>query len=128
MKTRHDTASSSPPSGGALGDFAEELGAFLGNTERKASEWLNQRKMVADQLTAIRDKASTLLSQMGHAVSDRLPAKRRPGRPAGSKNQAAKAAPQGGRLKGSTISEETRRKMVEAARRRWARKGNRQSP
>jgi hypothetical protein len=54
--------------GGALGDLAEELGAFLGRTEKSAAEWLQQRSKVTKQLAAIRDRASSLLSQIGGIV------------------------------------------------------------
>jgi hypothetical protein len=48
----------------ALGDFAEDLGRLLGTTERKASEWLNQRTIVARKLAAVRDRAQALLSKL----------------------------------------------------------------
>lgn len=116
MKSRPGGATA-PGAGSALGDFAEELGALLGNTERKASEWLSQRTKVTEQLTAIRDKATSLLAQMGHAVADT----RLPGRAsaAGRGNGTSPRARKSGRRKGG-ISEETRMKMAEAARRRWA--------
>jgi len=34
-----------------LGDFAEDVGRLLGTTERKASEWLSQRTVVATKTT-----------------------------------------------------------------------------
>ena len=48
----------------ALGDFAEDVGRLLGTTERKASEWLNQRTVVARKLAAVRDQAQALLSKL----------------------------------------------------------------
>jgi hypothetical protein len=48
-----------------LGDLAEELGTFLGSSERKASEWLARQQELRTQLSAIRDKATALLSQLG---------------------------------------------------------------
>ncbi len=48
-----------------LGDLAEELGTFLGSSERKASEWLARQQELRQQLSAIRDKATALLSQLG---------------------------------------------------------------
>jgi hypothetical protein len=48
-----------------LGDLAEELGTFLGSSERKASEWLARQQELRNQLSAIRDKATALLSQLG---------------------------------------------------------------
>ena len=47
-----------------LGDFAEDVGRLLGTTERKASEWLSQRTVVATKLAAIRDQAQALLSKL----------------------------------------------------------------
>ena len=51
----------------ALGDFAEDVGRLLGTTERKASEWLSQRAVVATKLAAIRDQAQALLSKLLNA-------------------------------------------------------------
>ena len=48
----------------ALGDFAEDVGRLRGTTERKASEWLSQRAVVATKLAAIRDQAQALLSKL----------------------------------------------------------------
>ena len=48
----------------ALGDFAEDVGRLLGTTERKASEWLRQRTVVASKLAAVRDQAQALLSKL----------------------------------------------------------------
>ena len=50
--------------GGKLGDFAEELGTFLGTTQRKATALLGQREQVAARLSAIRDKADQLLRDL----------------------------------------------------------------
>ena len=48
-----------------LGDLAEELGTFLGSSERKATEWIARQQELRTQLSAIRDKATALLSQLG---------------------------------------------------------------
>lgn len=48
-----------------VGDLAEDLGRLLGSAERRAASWLDRRQTVATQLTAIRDKASALLTQLG---------------------------------------------------------------
>jgi hypothetical protein len=48
-----------------LGDLAEDLGTFLGSSERKAGEWLARQQELRTQLSAIRDKATALLSQLG---------------------------------------------------------------
>ena len=41
-----------------LGDFAEDLGRFLGSTQAKASAWLDQRKKLLDNLMKVRDTAA----------------------------------------------------------------------
>lgn len=116
-----------PENGGALGDFAEELGTFLGNTERKASEWLAQRKKVTDQLTAIRDKATILLQQMGAVVAERPLARRRGPKPRSPQAEGSVRAPAGGRRPGrpkktrrKPMSDEARARIAEAQRKRWA--------
>jgi hypothetical protein len=48
----------------ALGDFAEDVGRLLGTTQRKTSEWLSQRAIVARKLAAVRDQAQALLSKL----------------------------------------------------------------
>ena len=117
--------------GGKLADFAEDLGKLLGTTERKATEWLSQRENVAKQLSAIRDKASSLLQQLGSFSGEnpfpgRKPSAtgRRRGRPRGSKNKrpktaqtATKAAPRRTR---KPMSAESRAKIAAAQRARWA--------
>src|SRR5262245_7855799 len=45
--------------------LAEDLGTFLGTSERKANEWLAGQQQLRKQLAAIRDKATALLSQLG---------------------------------------------------------------
>ena len=117
MKSRHDTlvaakgGSRSATSESALADFAEDLGRLLGSAERKAATWLDQRKAVGDELAAIRDKASALLSQLGLGESPRAPrqGRRRAARPA-----------TGGARKRRPMSAEARAKIAEAQRRRWA--------
>jgi hypothetical protein len=48
-----------------LTTLAEDLGTFLGTSERKANEWLSRQQDLRKQLAAIRDKATALLSQLG---------------------------------------------------------------
>lgn len=45
-------------------DFAEDLGRLLGTAQAKASNWLNQRKNVIDELTQLRDTANQLLRDL----------------------------------------------------------------
>jgi hypothetical protein len=58
-----------------LEGFAENFGKLLGQAQGKAEGWLGQRKVIAAQLTNLRDAANGLLSQLGVGVG------RRPGRP-----------------------------------------------
>ncbi|MCA1606009.1 MAG: hypothetical protein LC775_11180 [Acidobacteria bacterium] len=107
----------------AAGEFASDLGKFLGDTERKASEWLGQRKAMSDRLTAIRDKAASLLHQIGSMAPPMpsLPGRRRRGRPPGSKNQPAQrnsGTPR--KAKRRTMSAEARERIAAAQRKRWA--------
>jgi hypothetical protein len=115
VKSRHDTPMGAlRAQGGSLADFAEDLGRLLGQTERKASEWLGQRQAVATQLAAIRDKASELLGQLGLEG-----ARNRQGRSA-RQAAGARTTKTGARKRKRKLSKETRLKMAEAARRRWA--------
>lgn len=87
----------------ALGDFAEDVGRLLGTTERKASEWLSQRTIVARKLAAVRDRAQALLSKLnaGDVPSRKSPrpgaAKKRTkgkGRTSSAAQRNEKAAPE----------------------------------
>jgi hypothetical protein len=111
-----------------LGDFAADLGRFLGGVQTRATSWLQQRKDIADQLTQIRDTANQYLQQLGtegsHLVErfekarrGRPPGSRaRPAAPAGSAEAPAPAAATGKR----TMSPEARERIAEAQRKRWA--------
>ena len=100
-----------------IGDFAEDLGRLLGTAERRATEWLDQRQTVAVQLTAIRDKATALLSQLGRGSSDAPKRRKRAG-------GSAKRTP--GRKK-RIVSAESRARMAAAQRKRWAAKRSKSS-
>ena len=128
---RTDGGGTAQDPGGKLADFAEDLGKLLGSTERKATQWLSQRENVAKQLSAIRDKASSLLQQLGSAAGDsglswrgRKATGRRRGRPPGSKNKPSvapvKATKAGPRRKRKPMSAEARAKIAAAQRARWA--------
>jgi hypothetical protein len=99
----------------ALGDFAADLGHFLGTVQNRAAGWLEQRKKIADQLTQIRDTANDYLRQLTGAESGRTAVRR--GRPAAA--QSAPASAGRGRKK-RTMSAEARERIAEAQRRRWA--------
>ena len=44
--------------------IAEELGTWLGKTERKTNEFLAEQKSMTDHLVKIRDTAARLLAQV----------------------------------------------------------------
>ena len=46
--------------------FAEDLGRLLGTAQTKANHWLGQRQAIVKHLTAVRDTASKLLTDLGH--------------------------------------------------------------
>ena len=88
-----------------LGDLAEDLGTFLGSSERKASDWLARQQELRKQLSAIRDKATALLSQLGpgpkageQGKKGKKAAAKKPGkkaaRPAAKKPAPVAAAPE----------------------------------
>jgi hypothetical protein len=98
----------------AITGFAEELGRLLGAAQAKAAMWLEQRKLIADQLRGVRDTATRLMRQLG--VEAEVPALRRRKRVVAT---ASDAAPRRRRRR-RRLSAETRRKMSEAAKARWA--------
>jgi hypothetical protein len=104
-----------------LGDFAEDLGRFLGSTQAKASAWLDQRQKLLDSLMKVRDTAAHYIEQLGGSAAaprrgrrpkaaaptaPAAPSSRRPGRPRKQKR---------------TLSPEARAKISAAQRARWAR-------
>ncbi|MCC7125251.1 MAG: hypothetical protein IT178_10415 [Acidobacteria bacterium] len=107
-----------------LGDLAEELGTFLGRTERRAAEWLDERKQVADQLTAIRDRAQHLLEQLGSmapALRRRKKAKARKPTPGAAIPPEVKQTSKKTRTTGRPAKSSAGTvKQTEAQRRRWA--------
>jgi hypothetical protein len=89
-------------------DFAEDLGRLLGTAQAKASNWLNQRKNVIDELTQLRDTANHLLSELtGESVSAAVRGVRR----------GRRSALANGGATGATKSTGGRRPMSAAARR-----------
>lgn len=97
-------------------EFAEDLGKMLGSAEAKAKGWLGQRSQIAKTLNGIRDTATKLLTELGEET--RLVIGRR-GRPAGSKNKAAKASSKPARRK---MSAKARKAISRAQKARWAAK------
>ena len=101
-----------------LGDFAEDLGRFLGSTQAKASAWLDQRKKLLDNLVKVRDTAAHYIEQLGGSATQP-----RRGRGPGSSQPAAPVGRPKGRTarKKRTMSPEARAKISAAQRARWAR-------
>jgi len=102
----------------ALG-FAEDLGRLLGTTQKKAEEWLGQRKTLAQRLTQIRDAANTYLQQLTGRGDEgaAAPVRARRGRPAGARKAARSAT---GKRKRAPLSAEARERIAAAQRARWA--------
>jgi hypothetical protein len=107
----------------AIADFAEDIGRLLGSAKAKASTWLYQRENIAKQLVGMRDSIGELLSRMGHEAAMAVPGR---GRSKGSGKAAQRAgrdqaSPSGRRpRKRRKMSAEARKRMSEAAKRRWA--------
>jgi hypothetical protein len=93
-----------------MNSLAEDLGTFLGTSERKASEWLARQQQLRAQLSAIRDKATALLSQLGPG-SDVESGGGKKGK-AGKKSKAAKDAKgsKGGKKATATAAKRSARK------------------
>ena len=96
----------------ALGDFAADLGRFLGQVQNKATSWLDQRKAISDQLTQIRDSANQYLQQL-HGVRQSAARAGRAAK-AGAARAVAAARPK------RVMSPEARERIAAAQRKRWA--------
>lgn len=103
---------------GFVEGFAEDLGKLLGQAQNKAEDWLGQRTQIVQHLEGIRDTAVNLLNQLGHV----------PGKAAGSAKRGyratarSSAAEFAANVKSSarTMSEEARKAISDAQKRRWA--------
>jgi hypothetical protein len=92
-------------------DFAEDLGRLLGTAQAKASNWLNQRKNVIDELTQLRDTANQLLRDLTGGESSLARGTRgRRGRRAATNGEPSAAA------SSASPGRPGRRKMSPAAR------------
>jgi hypothetical protein len=85
--------------GGALGDFAEQVGTLLGQAEARWRSWQGPetRDAIVDTVKDVRDRASRLLEDMGvrgkAAKPARSPRKTAPRSAAAPKRAGRKAAP-----------------------------------
>jgi len=68
-KRRYTPSGRSDSSGQTLGDFAEDLGRFLGSTQARAQSWMKQQQAIATQLVTVRDTASRLLHELGETAA-----------------------------------------------------------
>ena len=99
-----------------LETFAEDLGRVLGTAETKARGWLQQRRDIAKQLTAVRDKADELLRELTGGAA----------KMAAAVNQA-RTSVQKGRKRGrrKPMSAAERKAVSERMQKYWAaRRGN----
>jgi hypothetical protein len=116
------------PQADVLGDFAADLGKFLGSVQNRATTWLDQRKAIADQLTQIRDTANEYLQQLkGDHVPFLYKEGKRRGRPPGSgtakstRPPGSADAPAPGAVTGRrTMSAAARKRISDAQKARWA--------
>jgi hypothetical protein len=109
-KTTNERRAGTTPTDTRMMNFAEDLGRILGTTQAKASAWLGQRQQIAKQLTQVRDTAERLLGELTGSGAKLAATVRR----------ARKTAAAGPRPKRRRMSAEARRKISEAAKRRWA--------
>ena len=109
--------------------FAEDLGRLLGTAERKANEWIGQRKEVVRQLTELREKAGQLLERLSGetAFPWNQGGKRRGARAGSSRASATESAsgPDGAEARKGTrkrkgMSAAQRRAVGERMRKYWA--------
>lgn len=116
-----------PPAGGRLGDAAESVGAGLGHllnrVEHQVTTARTQRDAAIKNLLAVRDKATELLADLGHSVTE-LPVpglrrkRRSPPKTEGSAVPPAVRRNAGAKSKRATISEATST-AIEAQRQQW---------
>ena len=96
---RKQTRRSKDVRGGALGDFAEQVGTLLGQAEARWRTWQGSetRDAIVETVKDVRDRASTLLKDMGvelpfgtapDAAATRAP--RKPRKAAGAAGSARK--------------------------------------
>ena len=113
----------------ALENFAADLGKFLGSVQSKATNWLDQRKAITDQLTQIRDTANQYLQQLtvSGAGSTTAAGARRRGRPPGPGRRGPGRPRATGSLstpaparKKRTMSAAARKRISVAQKARWA--------
>ena len=80
--------------GGALGDFAEQVGTLLGQAEARWRTWQGSdtRDAIVETVTSVRDRASALLKDMGVARPSGATPARKPRKAAKTAGPPRKAA------------------------------------
>lgn len=104
-------------------DFAEDLGRLLGTAQAKASNWMNQRKNVIDELTQLRDTANQLLRDLtgGGASAATTGSRGRRGRRKASRPRSAAAAASPARQgRRRPMSAAARKAVSQRMRKYWA--------
>jgi hypothetical protein len=100
----------------SLEEIASEVGRLFGTTESHAKKWLEQRQTLLETLSTVRDKANSLVTELG---AGGFSSNRKSGRT--SKNAAGPFNDTPRKRRGRRkISDQTRAKMKAAAQKRWA--------
>jgi hypothetical protein len=102
---------SSRKAGNQNGTVADQVAAFIGRT---MGELLNRKDSLTKQMADVDQQIADIRQRVVRQFGSYLPATAKAGRPAARKRRSGAASAR-------TVSTETRRKMAEAARRRWAR-------
>ena len=97
--------------GGRSGTVADQVAEFIGRT---MGELLNRKDSLTKQMADVDEQIADIRQRVVRQFGSYMPAQVRSGRPAGRKRRSTAASSR-------AVSAETRRKMAEAARRRWAR-------
>jgi hypothetical protein len=100
----------------SLEDVAAEVGRLFGTTEKHARQWLNRRQVLVEALGTIRDKATSLMTELG---GETLGTGKRQGRRAKEGVPVVQPGMRQSRKK-RVLSAQTRAKMRAAAKARWA--------
>lgn len=103
---------------GFVESFAEDLGKLLGQAQNKAEDWLGQRKQIVEHLEGIRDTAVNLLNRLGHVPRKVAGSAKRGYRETARSSPADFAA--NVKTSARTMSEEARKAISDAQKRRWA--------
>ena len=102
----------------SIDNLAQQVGMIFGTTEAHARRWLSQCNELVNALSTVRDKANSLLAELGKGVPSPF-GKRKKARSATATVGPLTDTPRKRRVR-RQISDDTRAKMRAAAQRRWA--------